>query len=84
MIRQYNAGMNPETLGAELQRRPFIPLRLLLSDGRTLQIDNPGQSFIAHLTLYAFRAKPHTKLAEDVQVISLRHFVSVETIAPAA
>jgi hypothetical protein len=74
--------MNPETLASELNRDPFIPLRLHLSDGRELEIENPGLCFIARLALYAFRARPHDALAEDVQVISLRHIVSVETVAP--
>lgn len=74
--------MNPETLAQELNRDPFIPLRLRLSDGRTLDIKNPGLCFIARLALYAFRAKPHDALAEGVEVISLRHIVSLETVAP--
>ena len=76
--------MNPEALRAELDREPFIPLRLHLSDGRTLHVENPGLCFIARLALYAFRARPHTSLAEDVQVVSLRHIVSVETVTAAA
>ncbi len=75
--------MNPETLAHELDRDPFTPLRLRLSDGRAVEIQNPGLCFIARLALYAFRAKPHHAFAEDVEVISLRHIVSVETIAPA-
>jgi hypothetical protein len=35
------------------------------------------------MALYAFRAKPNDALAEDVQVISLRHIASIETLAPA-
>ena len=76
--------MNPRTLAAELNRDPFLPLRLSLSDGRTVIIQNPGLCFIAQLALYVFNAQPHDALAEDVQVISLRHIVSVETLAPAA
>lgn len=74
--------MNPETLAFELNREPFIPLRLHLADGRTIEIRNPGLCFIARLSLYFFAARPHDALAEDVQVISLRHIVSVETIRP--
>ena len=75
--------MNPDALAAELNRDPFIPLRLHLSDGRTIDISNPGLCFIARMALYAFRAKPNDALAEDVQVISLRHIASIETLAPA-
>jgi hypothetical protein len=74
--------MNPESLAQELNREPFIPLRIHLADGRSIDIRNPGLCFIARLTLYIFAAKPHDALAEDVQVISLRGIVSVETLAP--
>ena len=74
--------MNPESLAQELDRDPFIPLRIHLADGRSIDIRNPGLCFIARLTLYIFAAKPHKALAEDVQVISLRGIVSVETPAP--
>lgn len=74
--------MNPESLAQELNRDPFIPLRIHLADGRNIEIRNPGLCFIARLSLYVFAAKPHNALAEDVQVISLRGIVSVETLAP--
>ena len=73
--------MTPEALANELNRDPFIPLRLRLSDGRTFDVNNPGLCFVARLALYAFRAKPHDALAEDVEVVSIRHIVSVETIS---
>jgi hypothetical protein len=76
--------MNPDTLAAELNRDPFLSLRLWLSDGRTVVIQNPGLCFIARLALYVFSGRPHDALAEDVQVISLSHIVSVETLAPPA
>jgi hypothetical protein len=75
--------VNPDALAAELNREPFIPLRLRLSDGREVDILNPGLCFIARMALYFFRARPHDALAEDVQVISLRHIASIETIVPA-
>jgi hypothetical protein len=74
--------MNPESLAQELDREPFVPLRIHLSDGRHVDVLNPGLCFIARLSLYIFAARPRSVLAEDVQVISLRGIVSVETIAP--
>lgn len=72
--------MSPQSLAQELNREPFIPLRLWVADGRSFEIPNPGLCFIARLARYAFRAKPRSALAEDVEIISLRHIVSVETI----
>jgi len=74
--------MNPESLARELDRDPFIPLRIHLADGRIIDVRNPGLCFIARLSLYVFAARPHSALAEDVQLISLRGIVSVETLAP--
>ncbi len=78
----YTVSMNPEVLASELNRDPFLPLRLHLADGRSYDVLNPGLCFIAKLALYAFRARPNDALAEDVQVISLRHIVSFETLSP--
>jgi hypothetical protein len=75
--------MNPESLAKELDRDPFIPLRIHLADGRSVEIRNPGLCFIARLSLYVFAAKPRHALAEDVQLISLRGIISVETLPPA-
>jgi hypothetical protein len=75
--------MTPEVLASELNREPFLPIRVHLSDGRALDILNPGLCFIARLAVYVFAAKPPDALAEDVQVVSLRHIVSVETVSPA-
>ncbi|MEX0774503.1 MAG: hypothetical protein WD042_02190 [Phycisphaeraceae bacterium] len=72
--------MNPEVLAAELNREPFVPLRLHLSDGQQVDILNPGLCYIAHLSLYAFAGRPHDALAEGVHVISLRHIVSVSKL----
>jgi hypothetical protein len=74
--------VNPESLAQELNRDPFIPLRIHLADGRNIDIRDSGLCFIARLSLYVFAAKPRNALAEDVQVISLRGIVSVETMAP--
>lgn len=74
--------MDPEALAHELDRDPFIPLRIHLTDGRNIEVRDPGLCFIARLSLYVFTAKPHKSLAEDVQVISLRRIESVETLRP--
>ncbi len=75
--------MSPESLAAALDREPFIPLRLHLTDGRTVDIHNPGLCFIARMSLYCFSGRPHASLAEDVQVISLSRIVSVNTLVAA-
>lgn len=71
--------MMPDALNAELSRDPFIPLRLYLSDGRTVVIPNPGLCFINRGALYVARIdRPNSRLADDLDVVSLRHVVSIE------
>lgn len=75
--------MNPEALLSELEREPFVPIRLNLSDGTKVEIENPGLSFINNLALYLARTdRPNSRLAADFRLISLRHIVSVEQIEP--
>jgi hypothetical protein len=76
--------MNPEALITELNRDPFIPLRLYLSDGRTVEILNPDEAMLSNLSVYIFKVRRGTRsVSDDTRLISLRHIVSVEQIAPA-
>lgn len=71
--------MMPGAMNAELSRDPFVPLRLFLSDGRQVVIKNPGLCFINRGALYVARIdRPNSRLADDLDVVSLRHVVSVE------
>lgn len=71
--------MNPEALASELNKEPFQPIRLRLSDGRTVTVDNPDVAIISNLALYLFKVRrENRRLADDTQVISLRHIVSFE------
>jgi hypothetical protein len=72
--------MNPEALASELEREPFRPLRLHLSNGRTVKIDDPDVAVISNLSVYLFKVRrDHRRMADDTQVISLRHIVSIKS-----
>ncbi|HVS73651.1 MAG TPA: hypothetical protein VHQ47_20685 [Phycisphaerae bacterium] len=77
--------MNPETLNSLLKREPFIPLRLTLTTGETLDIADPTPVFIENLAVHIFgvkRAGDH--LAEWARIISLRHIVKIDQMAASA
>lgn len=77
--------MTAEAIDQELSRDPFVPLRLHLSDGTTLDIHNPGLAFIARMAVYVARTdRPHSRIMDDFRLISLRHIVSIELLEPAA
>lgn len=75
--------MNPEALANELDRDPFVPLRLRLSDGSHVDIHNPAMAFINHLSVYvAVDPRTRSRLFGDMRLISLRHIVSVDQLKP--
>jgi hypothetical protein len=82
--------MHPETLNAQLEREPYVPVRLHLSDGRALEIRHPGLTFISGTSLYVFEPARHDRgrsrivASPDPRIIALRHIVSIEPITPAA
>jgi hypothetical protein len=56
-----------------------VPLRLNLSDGTSVDITNPGLSFVNNLALYLARIdRPKSRLVADMRIISLRHIVSID------
>lgn len=76
--------MTAEALDQELSREPFIPFRLRLSDGQIVDVLDPGLALIAKMALYVARTdRPHSRIADDFRMLSLRHIVSVELIEPA-
>lgn len=80
----YHVDMTEQAIDQELSREPFIPLRLHLDDGRTIDIENPGLALIAKLALYVARTdRPHSRIMDDFRLISLAHIVSVELLEPA-
>jgi hypothetical protein len=75
--------MNPRALLEELEREPFNGLRLHLTDGRKVIIQNPDVAMIADLAVYVFKVrKEGGRIADDTHVVSLRHIVSIERLEP--
>jgi len=76
--------MNPETLNSLLIQEPFVPLRLTLTTGETLDLPFPDGVFIGQHSVHIFgvkRAGEH--IADWDRIISLRHIVKVEKIETA-
>lgn len=73
--------MTAEAIDQELTRDPFVPVRLHLSDGGTVDIHNPGLAFIARMAVYVARTdRPHSRIMDDFRLISIRHIVSLELL----
>lgn len=77
--------MTAEAVDQELSRDPFVPIRLHLSDGSSIDVHNRGLAFIARLALYVARTdRPHSRIMDDFRLVSINHIVSVELLEPAA
>ncbi len=74
--------MLPRALDEELSREPFVPVRIHVSDGHSYVVRNPDLCFINRLSLYIARTdRPHSRLADDMDVIDVRHITRIEQIA---
>ena len=70
----------------ELQRSPFVPLRLHLSSGKTVDILYPSTAWLRQNTLLiVFPLKKGTQMIGNYDVIALRLIERIEQITePAA
>ena len=77
--------MTPQAIDQELTREPFVPLRLHLSDGSTVDVQNPGLTFIANMALYVARTdRPNSRIMDDFRLVSVIHIVRIELLESAA
>ena len=80
--------MHPDALNKPLERDPFMPFRVHLSDGRTLEVINPGLTYVTGTTFYVLepldQSNERRRKMRDFRTIALRHIASLEPIEPAA
>ena len=76
--------MSAPELKKRLNSRPFVPLRLHMTDGSSFDIRHPENAIVSTHTIYIVtHADPQTGVAENVEWLSLRHVVRVEQLSPA-
>jgi hypothetical protein len=73
--------MRAETLEELLRRRPFVPIRLHLSDGTTCDIRHPEMALLTRSTVdIGVAEQDGTTIADRVVNCSLLHVVKVENL----
>jgi hypothetical protein len=73
--------MTSADLRQELERDPFIPLRLHLSSGKTVDIEYPNSAFVRQNTvLIVHRLAPHSAAIGNYDVIALRLIERIEQV----
>ena len=73
-------GMIPEDIQQELDRQPFVPLRLHLSRGKTIDIPYPGTAWVRRNTLLIVHPlSPHTSAIGGYDVVYLGLIERIES-----
>lgn len=71
--------MTPESIGEMLNRRPFIPFRMQLADGRSLVISRPELVFIGGSdTIVGVVRNVRSEFFDEPIIVANRHIVSLE------
>lgn len=71
--------MGAEELRALLRRRPFVPLRLHLTDGTTCDIRHPEMALLTRTTVeLGFEDQPGSGIADSLEFVSLAYIVRAE------
>ena len=73
--------MTSSELEEIFENHPTSPLRLTLSSGDTVDVDNPRRTIIEQLALYIGQSDdPDARQAQRVKVVSMPNIVLVEQI----
>ena len=72
--------MNPQTLRDHLQRQPFEPFRVILSNGESFEIRHPEMAMILQNNLLVGFQFSQEGFPERYQVLSLLHVAHLEPI----
>jgi len=75
--------MRPEELMTLLKTRPFVPLRIHMTDGQTYDIRHPHMVLVLRQRVdIGMRPDPATGVLERVEPCSLLHIVRIEELPP--
>ena len=76
--------MRPDEFRLLLQTRPFRPLRVTLTDGRTYDIIHPEFAMLGRSVVVIGFGAPADGIADRMVTVSLVHVMQVEPIDTAA
>jgi hypothetical protein len=77
--------MTREEVKAELDREPFLPLRIYHRDGRVFLVRNPKEVWVLGTALFiAYPERPGSRAITGHDLVSYIHIDRVETVPVAA
>ena len=74
--------MNPRDIQQQLQRQPFLPLRVVMNNGQVFEIRHPEMVQLTRTALFVFKPSPEDAgIAEELSAIcSLRNISTLEPL----
>ncbi len=79
--RKYNPMFTAEEVQARLRMKPFLPLRIIASEGQQLDIPHPDLVLVGRRDLTIGFASPDSPTIYDRQIrVALVHIVALEEI----
>jgi hypothetical protein len=73
--------MRPEKLLELLRRRPFVPIRIHLTDGTSYDVKHPEMALLTRSSLdIGLEAQEGSGIAEQVVYCALVHIVRIENL----
>lgn len=78
--------MNPQVIRELLKAAPFVPFRVHLSNGQTLDVMHPELAFVSRFTLFVGQGMmdPTRNIPDEFNMYSLLHVVRAEPLTTAA
>lgn len=77
--------MSPEELNSALRRKPYVPIRVHVTDGVHYDILNPEMAMIGRTILFiGLRRDIDSPYFDEPVMVSMRHVTRVEPIIEAA
>ena len=74
--------MTPDELMQLLRRKPFQPLRIVQSDGKTYDIHHPDNVFVLRARVdIGVRADANSGIIDRVEYLALSHILRIDELA---
>jgi hypothetical protein len=75
--------MRTEDIKKYRDRRPFVPFRIVFTDGRVVNIPHPDYMFVSpHIIDIAVAMNPNTGIPTETIIASPLHIVRLEYLEP--
>ena len=62
------------------RRRPFVPVRLVMSSGQSFEVRHPEMAFLSRTSIYVANGDIRDGVPAEYRIFSLLHVTAIEPI----